>query len=72
MNKAATRAFYEEQVAMIEPAIHFHSSDDRFCGSSAHGRGFTLDALEVTCRDCQGRDTFVLSDEAAAYVATQS
>lgn len=43
--------------------IHFHSSDDRFCGSTKQGRRFTLDPNAVTCRKCAAQDTFVLSEQ---------
>lgn len=48
--------------------IHFHHSDDRFCGSQEQPRRFTLDPNEVTCPDCQAKDTFVLSPAGEAYV----
>jgi hypothetical protein len=49
--------------------IHFHHSDDRFCGSHQQMRRFATDPNKVTCADCMSRDTFVLSPAAAAYVA---
>lgn len=49
--------------------IHFHSSDDRFCGSTTQLRCFTFDPNEVTCRSCQGKDTFVLSPSGLALIA---
>lgn len=49
--------------------IHFGSFDDRFCGTKEQGREFTLDPNRVTCPQCQDRDTFTLSLEAANYVS---
>ena len=49
--------------------IHFHSGDDRFCGSTASAREFSLDPNEITCPSCGNKDTFILSDEAREFVA---
>lgn len=46
--------------------IHFHGSDDRFCGSTHPIRRFTLDPNEVTCQACKDRDTFILSASGTA------
>jgi hypothetical protein len=48
--------------------IHFHSSDDRFCGAVETQRRFTLDPNKVTCGDCKGRDTLTLSEDAKQYL----
>lgn len=48
-------------------AVHFHSSDERFCGARGTRR-FTLDPNAVTCGRCMARDRFVLSHEATEYV----
>lgn len=48
--------------------IHFHHSDDRFCGLTKQFREFAIDANEVTCPTCKAQDTFVLSAEALAFV----
>lgn len=34
--------------------IHFHSSDDRFCGSTEQCRQFTVNDDDVTCPACRG------------------
>lgn len=46
----------------MEELVHFHHSDDRFCGSTGKFRCFALDPNEVTCPRCMSRDTFVLSE----------
>lgn len=33
--------------------IHFHNSDDRFCGSTQPGRQFAVDDCKVTCPKCR-------------------
>jgi hypothetical protein len=38
----------------ISKIVHFHSSDDRFCGAN-YPRRFTLDLNEVTCEQCKKR-----------------
>jgi len=58
--------------AASKRAVHFHSSDDRFCGSREAAREFSFDPNIVSCKRCQSRDTFVLSPEAAAFVASLS
>jgi hypothetical protein len=50
--------------------IHFHSADDRFCGSTQQCRRFSLDPNDVTCPACQGKDTLTLSTEGAAFLAS--
>lgn len=52
-----------------KPSIHFHSSDDRFCGDQQSARRFSLDPNEVTCAACQRRDCFTLSKRATKYEA---
>jgi len=37
-------------------AVHFHSGDDRFCGSRQIGREFTADENAVSCSACRGND----------------
>jgi hypothetical protein len=56
----------------MEKTVHFHHSDERFCGSKKQFRRFSLDPNEITCRKCASKDTFVLSDEASRYVARLS
>lgn len=41
---------------LTKAPIHFHSSDERFCGSKRLGRRFTLSAHEVTCPVCRAKD----------------
>lgn len=48
--------------------IHFHSSDDRFCGSTIRPRQFTTDPNEVTCCACQARDTFTITEQGLAAI----
>ena len=48
--------------------VHFHSSDDRFCGSRSQPREFSLDPNEVTCRACQDGDRLTLSPQGLEYV----
>jgi Zn ribbon nucleic-acid-binding protein len=48
--------------------IHFHSNDERFCGSTKQFRQFAFDPNEVTCPKCKAQDTFTLSAEAHVYV----
>lgn len=36
--------------------IHFHSSDERFCGSRIKGRQFTFNTESVTCPVCRAKD----------------
>jgi hypothetical protein len=55
---------------MNSSPVHFHSSDDRFCGSTQPGRQFSLDQDAVTCPGCKGQDTLVLTPQGAAYVAS--
>jgi hypothetical protein len=55
---------------MTNATVHFHSSDERFCGSTLPYRQFTLDPNDVTCAQCAAGDTFVLTEQGAAYVAT--
>ena len=55
---------------MEQQIIHFGSFDERFCGTKNQPRQFTFDPNEVTCPHCQGNDCFVLSAEAAEYVAS--
>lgn len=55
---------------MATEKTHFHSSDDRFCGSRAIARRFTLDPNYVTCLRCKARDCFVISEAGEAYLAT--
>jgi Zn finger protein HypA/HybF involved in hydrogenase expression len=57
---------------MSNRKIHFHSSDDRFCGCREVGRQFSMEVNEITCDSCKAKDTFVLSPEAARYVANLS
>lgn len=59
-----------EARTLAADAVHFHSSDGRFCGSAAKPRRFTLDPNDVTCRACMAKDTFELSPDGAAYVAS--
>lgn len=49
---------------------HFHSSDERFCGSTAPARRFSLDPNEVSCGDCKNRDRFEISESGAAFLAS--
>jgi hypothetical protein len=49
----------------MKTTIHFHSSDDRFCGSAKIGRRFTLDENEVTCLDCKSNDRLILTEQGA-------
>jgi hypothetical protein len=53
-------------------AVHFHSSDERFCGTRQQLRQFTFDPNAVSCPRCQERDRFELSEQAAAYVTSLS
>jgi hypothetical protein len=48
--------------------VHFHSSDDRFCGSKQVARRFSLDENEVSCPHCKAKDGFVLSQEGREYL----
>lgn len=54
---------------MANTTIHFHSSDDRFCGSKEVARQFTLEPNDVTCGACQAKDTFTLSPSGRACLA---
>lgn len=67
--KSAQNTRYKKGKQMTATSeIHFHSSDDRFCGSTEQARRFSFDPHKVTCARCQDRDCFVLSTEAAEYV----
>lgn len=61
---------HTQEIEAMKQVIHFHSGDDRFCGSTEQPRRFTLDPNEVTCRACMARDTFVLSPQGESYVAS--
>jgi hypothetical protein len=50
--------------------IHFHNSDDRFCGSRSQSRQFSFEANKVTCQRCMSNDTLTLTEQAKSYVAT--
>lgn len=49
--------------------IHFHSADDRFCGTTAAPRRCTFDPNEVTCPQCMDRDCFEISPSGLALLA---
>lgn len=55
---------------MPKSKVHFHSSDSRFCGSDEAPREFTLEPNDVTCKECQDKDTFVLSESGRKYLAS--
>lgn len=48
---------------MAMQAVHFHSGDDRFCGSQQQMRQFSFDENEVTCRDCKNNDMLWLTPQ---------
>lgn len=53
--------------------IHFHSADERSCHHGKPKGSFglvqcTFDPNVVTCEACKGRDTFVLTADAEAYL----
>lgn len=41
---------------LTKAPIHFHSSDERFCGSRVQGRAFSAFANDVTCPICRAND----------------
>jgi hypothetical protein len=55
---------------MVSKHTHFGSFDERFCGSTEQCRQIVLDPNEVSCPACQENDTFELSEQAKAFVAT--
>ena len=48
--------------------IHFHRTDDRFCGSVDQMRQFSTDPNTVTCQHCKDRDGFGLSGQARDFL----
>ena len=50
--------------------IHFFNFDPRFCGSTQQARRVSLDPNEITCPDCMKQDTFELSEQGRAYLAS--
>lgn len=46
--------------------VHFHRSDDRFCGSEQQCRRFALNDAEVTCPACRHRTVAMVSCQGTA------
>jgi hypothetical protein len=51
--------------------IHFHSSDERFCGTKEKFRQFALDENSVTCQECKDADCLELSQQGKEYLASE-
>lgn len=49
--------------------VHFHSSDDRFCGTDEMGRRFTLEPNDVTCELCMENDRLEITAQGLVTLA---
>lgn len=49
--------------------IHFHSSDERFCGCEEKPRRFSPFDEDVDCPDCLENDTLELTEQGKQMVA---
>ena len=54
---------------MMMETVHFHRSDDRFCGSSQKRRRFSFDENEINCQACKAKDCLQLTAQGVEYVA---
>lgn len=54
---------------MTNDVVHFHHSDDRFCGSRAKGREFTFDVDRVSCPKCEGKIGLFITEQGQQAIA---
>lgn len=41
--------------------VHFHQSDERFCGSTKSARLISFDENQVTCGKCKAKDCLTIT-----------